>query len=296
MSYSLYHHGIKGQKWGVRRFQNTDGSYTAAGKERYNNKVRTNKRVSEAENDDRTFLDDVKDFYNNHEREIKIGAAAIGVGLAIYGGYKLYQHAPIKQYGAFSYDTSEPLASTLGSYSDITPRIPKDVTFHRISREAFADYSDTGSAYVTYKFRDNARYVADSSNKWSFPGGERNFIHEFTPDKQIRVPSARAMAELYLEQHPTATDQQFRFVVTHGFVQWDTSHMHDSVTSYAVSQANDFRRTLLSNGYDAIVDLEDAGGSGVELPLILLNPSEMSTASRGITQAERVVAYFARRK
>lgn len=28
---ALYHHGIKGQKWGVRRYQNEDGSYTAAG-------------------------------------------------------------------------------------------------------------------------------------------------------------------------------------------------------------------------------------------------------------------------
>lgn len=31
----LKHHGIKGQKWGVRRFQNKDGSLTPAGKERY---------------------------------------------------------------------------------------------------------------------------------------------------------------------------------------------------------------------------------------------------------------------
>lgn len=31
----LRHHGILGQKWGVRRFQNADGSLTAAGKERY---------------------------------------------------------------------------------------------------------------------------------------------------------------------------------------------------------------------------------------------------------------------
>ena len=31
----LAHHGILGQKWGVRRFQNSDGSYTAAGKDRY---------------------------------------------------------------------------------------------------------------------------------------------------------------------------------------------------------------------------------------------------------------------
>lgn len=31
----LEHHGIKGQKWGVRRFQNPDGTLTAAGKRRY---------------------------------------------------------------------------------------------------------------------------------------------------------------------------------------------------------------------------------------------------------------------
>jgi len=31
----LYHHGIKGQKWGVRRYQNYDGSLTSAGKLRY---------------------------------------------------------------------------------------------------------------------------------------------------------------------------------------------------------------------------------------------------------------------
>lgn len=33
----LEHHGIKGQKWGIRRFQNPDGTLTAEGKQRYNN-------------------------------------------------------------------------------------------------------------------------------------------------------------------------------------------------------------------------------------------------------------------
>lgn len=31
----LSHHGILGQKWGIRRFQNPDGSLTPAGKKRY---------------------------------------------------------------------------------------------------------------------------------------------------------------------------------------------------------------------------------------------------------------------
>ena len=34
----LYHWGIKGMKWGVRRYQNPDGSLTAAGRKRYTDK------------------------------------------------------------------------------------------------------------------------------------------------------------------------------------------------------------------------------------------------------------------
>ncbi len=32
---ALSHHGVKGQKWGYRRWQNEDGSLTSAGKEHY---------------------------------------------------------------------------------------------------------------------------------------------------------------------------------------------------------------------------------------------------------------------
>lgn len=34
----LYHHGILGQRWGVRRYQNKDGSLTSAGKARLSKK------------------------------------------------------------------------------------------------------------------------------------------------------------------------------------------------------------------------------------------------------------------
>lgn len=41
----LSHHGIKGQKWGVRRFQNKDGSLTNEGRSRY----RSAQRIRKAE-------------------------------------------------------------------------------------------------------------------------------------------------------------------------------------------------------------------------------------------------------
>ena len=39
----LYHHGIKGQRWGVRRFQNPDGTLTKEGVLRYKAKERRKK-------------------------------------------------------------------------------------------------------------------------------------------------------------------------------------------------------------------------------------------------------------
>lgn len=50
MDNTLQHHGVLGQKWGVRRFQNRDGTLTAAGKKRYDKDVKQQvKNVSDTE-------------------------------------------------------------------------------------------------------------------------------------------------------------------------------------------------------------------------------------------------------
>lgn len=65
----LRHHGIKGQKWGVRRFQNSDGSLTAAGRKRYSdgssaedyqNAIKKTKAAGESVENIRKFNNDVK--------------------------------------------------------------------------------------------------------------------------------------------------------------------------------------------------------------------------------------------
>lgn len=57
MEYELYHYGTKGMKWGVRRYQNKDGSLTAAGKKRAANY--DGKMINVAQAKGRAFQADV---------------------------------------------------------------------------------------------------------------------------------------------------------------------------------------------------------------------------------------------
>lgn len=45
--YELYHHGTKGMRWGVRRYQNKDGSLTPDGKKRYYDTPELNKKKAD---------------------------------------------------------------------------------------------------------------------------------------------------------------------------------------------------------------------------------------------------------
>lgn len=55
-SSELFHHGIKGQKWGIRRYQNPDGSLTTAGIARY--RTASQNELSERKAGDRMLLRD----------------------------------------------------------------------------------------------------------------------------------------------------------------------------------------------------------------------------------------------
>lgn len=66
----LYHHGIKGQRWGIRRFQNEDGTLTEAGKKRYaKNIADIYSKKSDYYNTDlhRVLADNYSDFMNKTE-------------------------------------------------------------------------------------------------------------------------------------------------------------------------------------------------------------------------------------
>lgn len=58
----LYHWGIKGQKWGVRRYQNEDGTLTPAGKKRYDKEtagMKESKKKNHVADPDKWVTEDV---------------------------------------------------------------------------------------------------------------------------------------------------------------------------------------------------------------------------------------------
>lgn len=56
----LAHHGIKGQKWGVRRYQNPDGTLTDAGRKKYTKKASKLERKAKIQEGKAAYYDDVR--------------------------------------------------------------------------------------------------------------------------------------------------------------------------------------------------------------------------------------------
>lgn len=87
----LCHYGIMGMKWGVRRYQNSDGSYTPAGRARYGKS--SGKRQSSRSN--------VTPDESNRSKKIKkvviIGAAVTAAALAAYGGYRVSKEVKLNK-------------------------------------------------------------------------------------------------------------------------------------------------------------------------------------------------------
>lgn len=78
-SNELYHFGIPGMKWGVRRYQNKDGSLTDIGKKRYN--ITDESTEEDYENARKQIKKDVKK--QKRIAALTAGVAAVGTAVAL---------------------------------------------------------------------------------------------------------------------------------------------------------------------------------------------------------------------
>lgn len=113
-SAELYHHGIKGQKWGIRRFQQENGTLTSAGRERYADAIA---KSAANTNGDSSGSSQRKE---KLKRIAKAAAITAGTAAVAYGTYKLAKSGALSNVANSinSSDRAEKRATTASRIKD----------------------------------------------------------------------------------------------------------------------------------------------------------------------------------
>ena len=217
----LYHYGILGMRWGVRRYQKNDGTLTPAGKKRYSDD-KTNKKIKTAEKEytgeklknaaesyrtkmikkymgkDPTKVafytnvsDEViqKEFIRreNVKKAVIAGAAVVGIAAAGFIAYKMSCKKQLDDLGSAA--TSDSVKKVLKTAKeDLDYVIPKDSEIHRMVGSSNFDLNKTigKRTYVTINDSDRASYGIFLKD-WSGTGKRYDVTLKATKD--ILAPS-----------------------------------------------------------------------------------------------------------
>lgn len=266
----LYHHGIKGMKWGVRRYRNKDGSLTPAGKKRY----------SEESNDsDQSAKDKAR------RRNIIIGAAAATVALAAIGGASVYA------YKTSSYRSSISVNSLkLGKYAVNEMKlddmvIPKGSTMFRTSnQQTLRD----GPVFMSTNKKDRDRYIHRM-------GGMYKNLNQLRikSTKDLKIPSEKKQMELFVDL--LTNNKEFSKAITHNpygvsenvfgnrsaAARFAKNYHYENFITRMIDY-NPSNRDVLSTfadyvkskGYDGLVDINDIRTTS-DSPIIMLGKDHL---------------------
>ena len=254
----LYHHGIKGQKWGVRRFQNKDGSLTPAGKRRYDETNKPEKTVSDEERKRRI------------RKNIMIGAAAAATALIVIGGMRYSSNMKKMDLakGVQEIGFHKMIAKELSGEDTI---IKKGTKFQRISSMKLEDYTNKGRVvYTSYLKGDNSIYMRDMPDniaQWRRShiindGGKDVYRHLMTMNKDIKVASPRKVLEAY--EAATGNKQPKHY---------DYMDFMTNLVDRDNTENQKFFDYLRKAGYNALVDENDSTAY-TKKPLILLDAAK----------------------
>ena len=131
-SAELYHHGIKGQKWGIRRFQNADGTLTNAGKSRYGSGSNFSGNSS---GKDHTKLK------RNLKTAAKVAVGVAGAAALGYGAYRLGKSGALSDFASRQAETGRRIRDATNAHklsnAELTEKLARLETENKLRNETF---------------------------------------------------------------------------------------------------------------------------------------------------------------
>lgn len=286
----LYHHGIKGMRWGVRRFQKKDGTLTSAGKKRYDDAGDKSKHRLKLEEKYRKKGMSQRDAEAAADRRIKTEKViAITAGMTVAA--------------ASAYVVGKQIR-------DRTDRIVKSgTTFQRISNDETA-YLDR-AMYTSYKKTDNMKYRGLYGHQLATAKNTPNKI-SLKATSDIKVASRKSASDTFANLYKNDVDFRTAFNkhindLDAGGAKYDPRYTklyknlkvgmsekklktigydafnrqltgHDENTNV---MAKKFYDQMKRQGYDAVIDINDKKYSGfkTKAPTIVFNAKEKMTLS-----------------
>ena len=230
----LYHHGIKGMKWGIRK--EYDGTSRKERKRRTINK-----------------------------RTVIIGAAATMAALGIVGYMKYncsLKNMPIHM-----------KKMKFGELKDLSKMNNKDIIiksgtkFQRISSKSIEDYSREGERiFASFLRKDNhiyqhsmPKFIKDWQKQGLVDESDSIYKHILKTKTDIKAPSERLTAELYMEATKSKNVDSGKYL-----------RFMSNLNNRDNKEVQTFFDLVRKSGYNAVVDLNDAGNY-TKQPMILLD-------------------------
>lgn len=277
----LYHYGIKGMKWGIRRFQKQNGTLTTAGKQRYLDDEKAAEEKKQSIH--RQLLENKYRKQGMSEVEAKLAAnkrIKIEKVVAVTAGVTVAACA--------AYYAKNKYVQT---YCDTV--LKAGTQFHNL--DAMANERPGEHLYVNYRQNDTNFFRGQFAlGKLGRTGEVWN--HTLTATEDIKIPSINTRKSVFKQLYES--DKEFRetFNVNSrlpkdantprlAYKQMWMKFGNKDNEVYNVAKRKYFE-ALRQKGYEAIVDEWDTRRSvyGADAPLILLNTSAKSFGSMKISQ------------
>lgn len=286
--YYISHHGIKGQKWGLRRYQNSDGTLTEEGKRHYAKSFEKRPLTKREDKYSKTLQNEGMSKEDAdataRRRSNLLKWTAVGVGAVAVASIAAHEY---KKY----------------SMENVDRIIKKDTPIQTLSFDK--DRMSKGNAFYTaYNQKDKTRYEGLFGRR----GGQNKFAITRTATEDVKIASPKTAEETFnrlmkkgsFRKNVEKTEgirtkfetgnpwrhQQKSKSLYDSFNRWNLIENEDK---HAIKSQKQFYKALKKQGYGGVVDTNDLKYTGIKTdPVIVFAKNKFGNQSVSQLTSKRV--------